>query len=244
MNRLRENTLTLIADLQRFLLQEYHPKEWIFADSENFAYFKTHSATSIPEKPRTASLVTPSSPVYPRKPVPRQPIASAPLPEVVEKKSIETPAPKTSFRQEPLGKAQAADLTEMRKLVAETFPKWEIVEPPSFQEKVAPVLILASTTNSLLMAIGQAIQNQLMPIQVLDPSLSERVKKALNAKGIKLVLIDEISLRTDPFLLSLYRPNLELLGVAPVIVLKDPTQLAQDPQRKRAVWNQIKEKLT
>ena len=234
--------LTLLADVQRHLLQEYQAKQWIPAAPENFMYFKNQAAHSTTPK---LIAVAPPTPTFQRKPLPPklQTSTLAPPPPANENKQEDLPT-KATFNQEPLGKAAVADLTEIRKLVAENYPKWEIVEPPPFQEKQHCVLVLATQQDALLNSIGQAIQNQLAPVRVLDPSAQDTLQQLLGKGSLRLILVDEMALRAHPPLLSLYRPNLGLLGSAPVLVLTDSAQLAQDPQRKRIVWNQIKEKLT
>ena len=69
------------------------------------------------------------------------------------------------------------------------------------------------------------------------------MQSVLDRRGVQLLIIDENGLRRYPELLKKYRPNLGVIGETPVIVLTDLATLAQDGQRKRAIWNAIKEKL-
>lgn len=242
MSSAKETYLTLVADLQLFLLQEYQPKEWIAADRENFHFFRTQAASApkaLPTPPHQPAPAN-SAPVYPRKPLP--PKAPPPPPSVEVKPN---PPEKAPFSKEPVGKAAVADLSEMRKLIAEKHPKWEMVEPPPYREKGATVIVFASKGDTLLQSIAQAIQNQLASVQVIDLEQSDAtVPKILERPSLRLIVLDEMTLRTNPHLLNHYRPQLGVIGQAPVVVLTDVAQLAHDPQRKRAVWNNIKEKLT
>lgn len=237
MSSLRESYQHLLADLQLHLLQEYPHKAWLPVSHENFNYFKAQ-ASSAPAK-ATPSPIAPapvSPPLYPRKP----PLVKPSAPPVTQeiKRQVAEPLPATPLVREPVGKAPPPDLSEIRKLVAEKHPKWEYVEPPPFRAKSAPVLILASKGDTLLQQIGQAIQNQLgKEVEILD---ADR-KPDLDKRGLRLILLDEMALRNHPDLLKLYRPNLNTLAGIPVIVLTDLPSLSQDPQRKRAVWNLIKE---
>ena len=244
MSSAKDCYLALVADLQLFLLQDYLPKEWIATDSDNFHYFKTQAASAPkvhnPVAPIPPPPSAPSTPLYPRKPLPFKAPAPPPAPVVEIKQEPSQKEPKP-FGKEPLGKAAAADLSEMRKLVAEKHPKWEMLEPPPYREKGAAVIVLASKEETLLLSIAQAIQNQLASVQVIDLELLDM--KIFERPSLRLIVLEEITLRKNPLLLKHYHPQLGVIGKAPVVVLTDIAQLAHDSQRKRAVWNNIKEKL-
>lgn len=247
MNNATETYRQLVAEVQRFLLQEYAPKQWIAADADNFLYFKTQAAAATPQRkspsPQEAPPPQPAAPQFARKPLP--PKAPPPPPvEVKEEKS--EPQPKPSFAKEPIGKAAPPDLAEIRRLVAEKHPAWEYVEPPSYREKGTPVLVFAGKGETLLQQIGNAIHNQLAPTQMID--LGECIaqgtlQKVVERQNLRLIVLDENALRAYPPLLTLYRPQMGTIGTAPVLVLTQVADLAHDPARKRAVWNAIKEKL-
>jgi hypothetical protein len=253
MKEVRESYLALIAELQLHLLHEYPRKCWIPVSSDNFTYFKQQAASSPISKPQAPSSPVPApsgAPLYPRKTLPPKAKPPPPLPEPEEKKESHSAAAPLAapFAKEPFAKTAPPDLSEMRKLVAEKHPKWEYVEPPFYKEKGAPVLLLGSKADILLHQIGQAIQNQLkVAAEVFDleeVSVRGGVLNVLDRRGLQLIIIDENGLRRYPELLKKYRPNLGVIGEIRVIVLTDLATLAQDAQRKKAIWNTIKEKLS
>jgi len=233
----KEQLLELASLTQLFLLQEYNIKERLFANTRDFNYFKE---TATMPKPAPVIPIPAQEPVA--KPVAAAQAAPVPAPMPEEKKIS---SPEELFALEPLGKPQGADLSDMRKLVSEKLPKLEIVDliPHKKSQRLAtPVAVIATAAETLLLTIGKAISEKLVPTVIVDPQdLTE--EDLTSAQHLRLILLSNETLQANKQLKQLYRAGSGALGVVgktPALVLYDTAALAQDPQRKRDLWNTLK----
>lgn len=233
MNNIQAQLLELTALTQRFLLQEYGIKDWIFSDPETYHFFRQLAANN-----KVAPL--PEQPKMPPKP--------SLLNAKEEKAPVPNPAPseKQSFKLEPIGKAQPLDLTEMRKAISEKFPKIQLIDTiPQKEMRLASVIILAPK-EGILKNVGEAISNHITAVTFLDPANidSSTWKQLATANHLRLIVCDEESLHTQPALHKLFHPAqgsvLPIVGKTPALVVSDSAALANDPQRKRELWNNLK----
>ena len=270
--------LELTSLTQCYFAERYDSKEWIYAESESYLYFKEQalkSKATLKEQPTLKNLNTPYEPEskqkssLPPKEVPKTENKNLPPVRRAEevKEEIQTlsktasiiklPPPDEEkksdqfFTLEPLGPPQVSDLENVRKLIAEKFPKLKIIDSPpnkTFQLPKADVYILASLGNTFLANVCQAINTQLGSCLLLDPVAIENEKRweTLIQADYRLLILEEETLKKYPALVQSYQAasagqsTLPVVGKAPVLVLSDPANLATSDSRKRSLWNTLK----
>lgn len=255
MSSLPAQAAELAALIQLYLKQEYTPQEWIFSEQESHSFFRKHAQSKKkPEEAVRKELPRQSIPQNsPPPPVPKEILKQelkpqqltvfinpepSPAPKPVQKETVATAEKKTivekkKFHLEPFPKPAAIDLQDIRSVLVEKFPKITLLDSiPDNKVAITPVVILYKQATpaelSFLKNLMQAISISLAKTSLFESFIIQQEslwKQVLESTELKLIITQ------DPITLP---------SPVPVVTLSTLSDYFKDPQKKQALWKEIK----
>ncbi len=283
---MKEYYAETIALTQLYLAQEYELEQRVFAEKHSYEFFKNYV---LSKRAQPSTPMKPPAPVPIQKeevqmkqevavPAPPIPKASPTTTPVVAKTEpplpasppsappkIEKPANNNKFVLEPLGPAEAVDLTGIRKIAKEHVALIDTIPDDSEAKRVnkgwdamigmVDVAILSFNENAkhqaFLKNVGIAIETLGCKSQLMSAQKIEQEKgwtRLLDEGKLRLVIASDYGIYTLPELLKQHREvpkqAKHFLGKIPLFLLSDIAFYLKEPSLKPSLWKALKELLS
>lgn len=240
----------LVALTKQYISQEYKnedhgqtKKEWVTSELDTYTYFKEYAGQlKKTENPHQTLPVTKEIQQKKEAPIPtatlkthsqlilEEPLKKLEIPKVVENTVSNEPLQKKQFLLEPLVKVTKEDLTDIQKMVTNLLPRQIILDTIVTDEPVILIIsdhkekkestFLENLTKALSMTVG---------LTKLIRGKKFHEKKPFS--NLKMIIQTN---ETEEFKLD---------GVH-YLEFTNLSDLFKDPQKKAALWNQLKTALT
>lgn len=274
-------SFTELLDLtKRYLLQEYSISDRLFSEKETYDYFRAYALQNkkaehagqvkgnqaVPVCPKVANV--PSVPKVPPvanvPPVPK--VANVPPTERIKKEeNVETSqtSQRPELKLEQPAAAQAADFTELRKIIREKLPQVHLLDhlPDDTEAKAlaagwakekqaAQILILSfdePPKHQLFLAnIAKALQ--MFGFHAIVTNGLKIENKILQSKELKLIVASSAGFYNLPELQKHHREDTRqgrhYIGDQQLLLLSDIGFYLKEPGLKPSLWKALKELLT
>ncbi len=248
MSSLENRYQKLIQDTAAFLKQEHSLTSFVPCTKEQWR------APVIPKQPVKKVAPQPSVPIAPiaksTVPIPKQPPPqskiSKPLPELSQRKAVDTD-----------------EMADLKKLCSKELPNFVLKETTPNDEKahrlanrwrlwreILPVAILQvnfdEATSKLLNNLTAAISQKLLPAKILNATELEKSNQwelFLECKTLQVIIANPKDLKSCPSLLPYYQKNpqntLAKLGNVLLIEMQSADIYLSSPEAKRELWSII-----